>query len=166
MLRRLAIAAAAAAFCVPALAQMQVPLGKSATGMIGTWEFSDAARHKVCRLTFKDERGAVGLALAFGAGCAKLFPLVRDVVGWKYPDDDLLYLLNAQGKALVAFSAGLALIAAGCGGGSTGTGSSGGDANSPVTMTFWHNSTTGDGKQYWEDTVAAFEKEHSNVTIN
>ena len=25
-------------------------------------------------------------------------------------------------------------------------------------MTFWHNSTTGDGKEYWEDTVAAFEK--------
>ncbi|MFZ0530731.1 MAG: extracellular solute-binding protein [Propionicimonas sp.] len=32
-------------------------------------------------------------------------------------------------------------------------------------MTFWHNSTTGDGKKYWEDTVAAFEKENPNVTI-
>jgi len=34
-----------------------------------------------------------------------------------------------------------------------------------VTMTFWHNSTTGDGKAYWEATVAAFEKENPNVTI-
>jgi raffinose/stachyose/melibiose transport system substrate-binding protein len=33
-------------------------------------------------------------------------------------------------------------------------------------MTFWHNSTTGDGLKYWEDTVAAFEKENPNVTIN
>ena len=34
-----------------------------------------------------------------------------------------------------------------------------------VTMTFWHNSTTGDGKAYWEDTVAAFEAANPNVTI-
>ncbi|CAN5402330.1 extracellular solute-binding protein [soil metagenome] len=34
-----------------------------------------------------------------------------------------------------------------------------------VTMTFWHNSTTGDGKAYWEATVAAFEKANPNVTI-
>jgi multiple sugar transport system substrate-binding protein/raffinose/stachyose/melibiose transport system substrate-binding protein len=33
-------------------------------------------------------------------------------------------------------------------------------------MTFWHNSTTGDGKKYWEDTVAAFMKANPNVTIN
>ncbi|UFS58634.1 extracellular solute-binding protein [Subtercola endophyticus] len=38
---------------------------------------------------------------------------------------------------------------------------SGGD----VTLTFWHNSTTGAGKQYWEDTAAAFEKLHPNVKI-
>ena len=29
---------------------------------------------------------------------------MRDVVGWKFPDNDLLYLLDAQGKALVEFS--------------------------------------------------------------
>ncbi|MCU1411237.1 MAG: sugar transporter substrate-binding protein [Rhodoglobus sp.] len=34
-----------------------------------------------------------------------------------------------------------------------------------VTMTFWHNSTTGDGKAYWEDMVAGFEAENPNVTI-
>jgi multiple sugar transport system substrate-binding protein/raffinose/stachyose/melibiose transport system substrate-binding protein len=33
-------------------------------------------------------------------------------------------------------------------------------------MTFWHNSTTGDGKAYWEDTVAAFEEANPGVTIN
>lgn len=37
--------------------------------------------------------------------------------------------------------------------------------NGKVTMTFWHNSTTGDGKAYWEATVAAFEAANPNVTI-
>jgi multiple sugar transport system substrate-binding protein/raffinose/stachyose/melibiose transport system substrate-binding protein len=75
---------------------------------------------------------------------------------------------TVKGTALVALSAGVALIVAGCSSGgttSTNTATTGGSA-APVTMTFWHNSTTGDGKQYWEDTVAAFEKAHPNVTIN
>ncbi|CAN5392380.1 extracellular solute-binding protein [soil metagenome] len=42
----------------------------------------------------------------------------------------------------------------------------GGDDGGKVSMTFWHNSTTGDGKQYWVDTVAAFEKANPNVTID
>jgi raffinose/stachyose/melibiose transport system substrate-binding protein len=51
-----------------------------------------------------------------------------------------------------------ALALSGCSGG-------GADDGGKVTMTFWHNSTTGDGKQYWADTVAAFEKANPNVTI-
>jgi raffinose/stachyose/melibiose transport system substrate-binding protein len=72
-----------------------------------------------------------------------------------------------KGSALIALSAGVALIATGCSAGTTpSTAPSGGGASAaPVTMTFWHNSTTGDGKKYWEDTVAAFEKDHPNVTI-
>lgn len=69
-----------------------------------------------------------------------------------------------KGMALIALSAGVALIAAGCSG-TPSTTPTAGDSTTPVTMTFWHNSTTGDGKKYWEDTVAAFMKEHSNVTI-
>lgn len=60
------------------------------------------------------------------------------------------------GAAAVLATGALAL--SGCGGADTGDGDK-------VTMTFWHNSTTGDGKQYWEDTVAAFEKANPNVTI-
>jgi raffinose/stachyose/melibiose transport system substrate-binding protein len=60
------------------------------------------------------------------------------------------------GAAAVLASGALAL--SGCGGADTGDGDK-------VTLTFWHNSTTGDGKQYWEDTVAAFEDENPNVTI-
>jgi multiple sugar transport system substrate-binding protein/raffinose/stachyose/melibiose transport system substrate-binding protein len=54
----------------------------------------------------------------------------------------------------------LGLSACGSGGDDAG---SGGDGT--VEMTFWHNSTTGDGKAYWEDTVAAFEEANPGVTI-
>jgi raffinose/stachyose/melibiose transport system substrate-binding protein len=34
-----------------------------------------------------------------------------------------------------------------------------------VTLTFWQNSTTGPGVEFWKTTVADFEKSHKNVTI-
>src|SRR5687768_5264089 len=69
-----------------------------------------------------------------------------------------------NGKRLLAGSAALAagaLILSGCAGG----GADGGSADGDVTMTFWHNSTTGPGKAYWDDTVAAFEEANPGVTI-
>jgi multiple sugar transport system substrate-binding protein/raffinose/stachyose/melibiose transport system substrate-binding protein len=61
------------------------------------------------------------------------------------------------GSAVVAVGA---LALAGCSGSGSGDSS---DGN--VTLTFWQNSTTGDGKQYWEDTIAAFEKANPNVKV-
>jgi len=69
---------------------------------------------------------------------------------------------KVKGSALVALGASVALVLAGCSGATSAPATSSG----PVTMTFWHNSTTGDGKKYWDDTVAAFEKANPNVTIN
>jgi len=60
------------------------------------------------------------------------------------------------GAAVLAVGA---LALSGCSGGS------GDSADGTVTLTFWHNSTTGDGKAYWEDTAAAFEKANPNVTV-
>ncbi len=71
-------------------------------------------------------------------------------------------LHKVKGSALVALGASVALVLTGCSGAPSATVSSSG----PVTMTFWHNSTTGDGLKYWQDTVAAFEKDNPNVTIN
>ncbi len=68
-----------------------------------------------------------------------------------------------NGKRVLAGSAVLvagALALSACAGGGGDSGSDG-----DVTMTFWHNSTTGPGKQYWEDTVAAFEEANPGVTI-
>jgi raffinose/stachyose/melibiose transport system substrate-binding protein len=52
-----------------------------------------------------------------------------------------------------------------CGGG--GNEESGGTSSEsgPVTMTFWHNATTGDGKAFWDKTVADFQTANPNVTI-
>lgn len=64
--------------------------------------------------------------------------------------------------AVTAAAVVAAMTLAACGGGDSG---SGGEDGGDVTMTFWHNSTTGDGKAYWEDTVAAFEEANPGVTI-
>ncbi|MDW5324236.1 extracellular solute-binding protein [Plantactinospora sp. KLBMP9567] len=54
------------------------------------------------------------------------------------------------------------LTTAACGAGdSDGGGGSGGK----VTMSFWHNATTGPGKAFWEKTVADFEAANPNVKI-
>lgn len=104
MLRSIFIAIFAVSLAASAQAQTREPLGESAKAMIGTWEFSNAERDKTCSVTFKGDRSTIGFALAFDANCGNLFPLVRQIAGWKYPEDDLLYMLDAQGKSVVEFS--------------------------------------------------------------
>lgn len=102
-LARLTLLALAALAVAPALAQAPT-LGDSAKEVLGAWEFSNADRDKTCTATFKSDRSPVGFVVEFDANCANLFPLVRNVAGWKFPDNDLLYLLDAQGKSLAEFS--------------------------------------------------------------
>ncbi|MBV9347743.1 MAG: AprI/Inh family metalloprotease inhibitor [Pseudolabrys sp.] len=79
-------------------------LNESARGMVGNWEFSNADRDRTCTVTFKAERAAPGLKVEFDAKCAELFPVVRDVVAWRFQDNDNLFLLDRAGKPLVEFS--------------------------------------------------------------
>jgi len=104
-MHRIVLIAVLTVLCsAPALAQ-KAAMGESAKGMLGNkWEFSNADRDKVCSVTFKGDSVSVGFKLEFDVNCASQFPLVREIVGWKYPEDDLLYLLDAQGKALIEFS--------------------------------------------------------------
>jgi raffinose/stachyose/melibiose transport system substrate-binding protein len=57
----------------------------------------------------------------------------------------------------------VSLVACG-GGGNEESGGTSSDSG-PVTMTFWHNATTGDGKAFWDKTVADFQTANPNVTI-
>jgi hypothetical protein len=88
----------------PAFAQAPATLGDAAKALIGTWEFSNAGRDKTCNVTFKSDSVPLGFKLEFEPKCGDLFPLVRGVTAWKLTDNDLLYLLDAQGRSLVEFS--------------------------------------------------------------
>jgi len=88
----------------PQLAPPAPALGDSAKALIGSWEFSNADRDKICTATFSGKRTAVGFEVVFDDNCSKLFPLVDDVAGWTFPDDDLLRLLDEDGRALIEFS--------------------------------------------------------------
>jgi hypothetical protein len=92
--------------CMTAATMAQAPaaLGDSAKAMVGTWEFSNADRDKICTATFKSDSTKIGFKIEFDANCAELFPLVRDVAGWTFPENDLLRLLDAQGKSVIEFS--------------------------------------------------------------
>jgi Protease inhibitor Inh len=87
-----------------ALAQTPATLGDSAKGLIGTWEFSNADRDKICSATFKSDATKFGFKVEFEKKCAELFPVVSDVAAWTFPDNDLLRFLDAQGRSLVEFS--------------------------------------------------------------
>ena len=65
------------------------------------------------------------------------------------------------GAAATFAVAALSLTA--CGGGSSDSGST--ESGGKVTMSFWHNSTTGDGKAFWDNTAADFMKANPNVVI-
>jgi Protease inhibitor Inh len=101
---RILIAVIAVLIGAAAQAQTNTALSDSDKAMIGTWELSNAERDKICTTSFSSVRSGRGLKVTFDANCGKLFPLVRKIVGWKYPQDDLLYLLDAQGEALIEFS--------------------------------------------------------------
>jgi len=104
MMLRIGIIAAAVMALGAATAQAPPPLGESAKAMLGTWEFSNADRDKICTATFKSEATAVGFKVEFDKNCASVFPIVAQVAGWIFPENDLLRLVDAHKKSLIEFS--------------------------------------------------------------
>jgi hypothetical protein len=101
---RLLIGLGVACLAGVALAQTPAPLGDSARRVVGSWEFSNADRDKTCTATLKSDPSRGGQKIEFDANCANLFPLVREITAWKFPDNDLLYFVDARGKTIVEFS--------------------------------------------------------------
>ncbi len=104
--RLLAVLSCAVAVSASGLALGQRPpvLSESAKAMVGTWEFSNSDRDKICTLTLKADATMLGLKLEFDRDCAAIFPFVRDIVAWRFNENELLRLLDAKGKPLVEFS--------------------------------------------------------------
>jgi hypothetical protein len=96
-----------AVIAAPAMAQVPpqpTGLGDAGKALLGTWEFSNADRDKICSARFKTDRTSAGYKVEFDKNCANLFPLVNEIAGWVFPEGDLLKLLDAQGRALAEFS--------------------------------------------------------------
>ncbi|MCK9795445.1 extracellular solute-binding protein [Isoptericola sp. 4D.3] len=71
-----------------------------------------------------------------------------------------------RGTTAVALGTTVALLAAACAG--QGSGDQGGDGESTgdaSTITWWHNSNTGEGKEYYDKLAADFEASHEGVTV-
>ena len=72
---------------------------------------------------------------------------------------------KTRGAALLALGASAALALTACSTSTEAGGTDGGDGEK-VTLTVWHNNTSGEkGPKFWQDTKAAFEAENPNVTI-
>jgi hypothetical protein len=106
MIRPLVAIAMLLAAAAPVAAQKAPPpaLGEAAKAVLGTWEFSNADRDKICTVTFRNTPAAIGFRVEFDANCHNLFPLVADISGWIFRDQDLLRLVDANGRSLVEFS--------------------------------------------------------------
>jgi hypothetical protein len=82
----------------------QPALSDAAKAMVGTWEFSNADREKMCAVTFRAATNAVGMRVEFERKCAELFPFVSEVAGWSLTEQDFLRLLDAKGQSVLEFS--------------------------------------------------------------
>ena len=72
--------------------------------LVGTWEFSNADRDRLCTITFRAETNAAGMRLEFDRACAVLFPFIRDIAGWTIAEGDFLRLVGSSGKPVLEFS--------------------------------------------------------------
>lgn len=108
--RRPSVALCVAALCVVLFvpsghAQPADPSSDSdAARLVGApWEFTNADRQKVCEVNFKTDRVARGFKVEFDAACGELFPIVKDIAAWRFADNDLLRLVDRNGKTLIEF---------------------------------------------------------------
>jgi hypothetical protein len=108
MINRIALAFAVSVAAVVPLAAQEAPPEQTTApaprSMVGSWEFSNADREKICTITFRNDAAKVGKRLEFDANCVKNFAFVPDIVGWQMNENDFLRLLDAQGESVLEFS--------------------------------------------------------------
>jgi hypothetical protein len=74
------------------------------TAMIGTWEFTNSGRDKVCTVRFGVDTAVSGMKLEFDAACSGLFAFVGAIAGWTIAENDFLRLVDGQGRPVLEFS--------------------------------------------------------------
>ena len=85
-------------------AAAQSGLNDAAKAMIGTWEFSNADREKLCAITFRADPTSAGMRVEFERACAGLFPFVAEITSWSLAEHDFLRLMDAKGQPILEFS--------------------------------------------------------------
>src|SRR3979411_1880436 len=78
-----------------ALAQPPAAVLGPAKEMAGGWELSNAAHDRRCTVTFSTDTAPGGFKLALDPGCAKVFPMFKDVTIWSIVPNGALRLLDA-----------------------------------------------------------------------
>jgi hypothetical protein len=73
----------------------------AANAVIGSWEFSNADRDKVCHITFRAETVSGGRRLDIDKNCPNLFPSTKNVAAWAIDNYGDLRLIDAQGTAVI-----------------------------------------------------------------
>ncbi|MBN8938318.1 MAG: AprI/Inh family metalloprotease inhibitor [Rhizobiales bacterium] len=71
--------------------------------IVGPWELSNPAGDRKCDVTFKPERNGSGFGLAFGPGCAGIFPAVTTISAWSVTANGNIQWLDQAGAATFDF---------------------------------------------------------------
>jgi hypothetical protein len=75
-----------------------------AIAVIGSWEFSNADRDKVCHITFRAEAVTGGRRLDIDKNCPNFFPSTKNIAAWAVDNYGDLRLVDAQGVAVIELS--------------------------------------------------------------
>jgi hypothetical protein len=76
----------------------------AAKDMVGAWEISNADRDRRCVVTFSTDTVPGGLKLALDAGCAAVFPMLKDVTVWTIQANGALRLIDGKGVMTLEMS--------------------------------------------------------------
>jgi hypothetical protein len=74
----------------------------AARTMVGTWEFSNADRERVCTVTFRES--GTTRRVEFDSACAGHFSFIKEITSWSHAENDFLRLLDGRGGTVLEFS--------------------------------------------------------------
>lgn len=70
----------------------------------GAWEIRDNSGQKRCRITLRRETGIGGYQIDVADNCAKVFPVMEEIGGWRLLEGWTIDLIDATRKTRVRFS--------------------------------------------------------------
>jgi hypothetical protein len=70
--------------------------------IVGTWEFSNADREKICTVTFRESGSS--RTVSFDQACAAHFAFTKEITAWRHAENDFLRLLDGRGETVLEFS--------------------------------------------------------------